>query len=95
MNGDEQTRLILQAIPLGMGSPTFIERILRDAGVPADQIAQQMHEVYVNGRPIVIPYASLAQALHRLRPERRIRNSGRQACVQSLRLQVKIKKRSD
>lgn len=94
MDRAERVRIFVNALSLGMGSPTLIERILRDAGVPDDQLAQRMNEIY-NGAPLPIPYESVAEVLHRLRPERVIRNIGQQSCVQAWKVPAKIKKRSD
>lgn len=95
MDRAERVRIFINAVPLGMGSPTFIERILRDAGVPADQLAQQIHAIYFGGAPLPIPYESVAELLHRLRPERVIRNVGQQSCERRWKVLPKIKKRSD
>lgn len=94
MDRTAHVRLFINVAPLGMGSPTLLERILRDAGVPDEQLEQRMHQIYIQGAPIPIPYESVAEVLHRLRPQRVIRNVEPQSCERWKVLQ-KIKKRSD
>lgn len=95
MNRDQQqVAELLRILPIGMGSPTFIERVLRDAHVPEDRIAQEVHEVYFHGRPLPIPYESVAELLHRLAPTRVIRRMHCPSNKQFLKAQAKIKRHS-